>query len=114
MKQHFPKVLYGQRWQAETIISMLKRNFGSALRARHYHSQNREIRLRILTHDLGILLRSLRHLMSPQVTACFIQSRGDPFNLFWTCLMGSAGGKLSGMVPPMRWIAWRTSLPTCW
>jgi hypothetical protein len=57
MKQRFPEVIYGQRWQAETIISMLKRNFGSALRARSYHSQNREIRLRVLTHDLGILLR---------------------------------------------------------
>jgi hypothetical protein len=64
MKHHFPKVLYGQRWQGETIFSMLKRNFGSALRARSYHSQNREIRLRILTHDLGILLRPLRHIMS--------------------------------------------------
>ena len=56
MQQHFPKVLYGQRWQGETIFSMLKRNYGSALRARGFHSQNREIRLRILTHDLGILL----------------------------------------------------------
>ena len=78
MKSHFPKVLYGQRWQAETIFSMLKRNFGSALRARSYHSQNREIRLRILTHDLGILLRPLRHVMSHQVTACSIQSRCVP------------------------------------
>jgi hypothetical protein len=57
MKSRFPQVLYGQRWQVETIISMLKRNFGSALRARSYHSQNREVRLRVLTHDLGILLR---------------------------------------------------------
>jgi hypothetical protein len=56
MKFHFPKVLYGQRWQGETIFSMLKRNYGSALRARGFHSQNREIRLRILTHDLGILM----------------------------------------------------------
>jgi hypothetical protein len=63
MKSHFPKVLYGQRWQAETIFSMLKRNFGSELRARRYHSQNREIRLRVLTHDVGILLR-------PLVTQC--------------------------------------------
>ncbi len=63
MKSHFPKVLYGQRWQAETIISMLKRNLGSALRARSYHSQNREIRLRVLTHNLGILLRPSRHSM---------------------------------------------------
>jgi hypothetical protein len=58
MQQHFPKVLYGQRWQGETIFSMLKRHLGSALRARRYQSQNREIRLRWLTHDLGILLRS--------------------------------------------------------
>jgi hypothetical protein len=58
MKSHFPQVLYGQRWQAETIFSMLKRNYGSALRARHYQSQNREMRLRWLTHDLAILLRS--------------------------------------------------------
>jgi hypothetical protein len=36
---------------------MLKRNLGSALRARSYHSQNREIRLRVLAHNLGILLR---------------------------------------------------------
>jgi hypothetical protein len=63
MKQRFPQVLYGQRWQAETIFSMLKRNFGSALRARRYQSQNREIRLRLLTHDLGILLRPARHSM---------------------------------------------------
>ena len=64
MKQHFPKVLYGQRWQAETIFSMFKRNLGSALRARSYQSQNGEIRLRVLTHNLGILLRPLRHGMS--------------------------------------------------
>jgi len=56
MKSRFPKVLYGQRWQVETILSMLKRNLGSALRARNYHSQNREIRLRVLAHDVGILL----------------------------------------------------------
>ncbi len=30
---------------------------GAALRARSYHSQNREIRLRILTHNLAILRR---------------------------------------------------------
>jgi len=36
---------------------MLTRNLGSALRARTYHSQSREIRLRIVTHDLMILMR---------------------------------------------------------
>jgi hypothetical protein len=57
MKQRFPKKTYGQRWQIETVFSMLERNLGSALRARSYHSQNREIRLRVLAHNLGILLR---------------------------------------------------------
>jgi len=57
MKQRFPKKTYGQRWQIETVFSMIKRNLGSALRARTYHSQNREIRLRVLTHNLAILWR---------------------------------------------------------
>lgn len=55
MYHRFPRKTYGQRWQIETVFSMLKRNLGSALRARSYHSQNREIRLRVLTHNLGIL-----------------------------------------------------------
>jgi len=56
MQQRFPKALYGQRWQIECVFSMFKRNLGSALRARRYHSQTREIRARILTHNLMILL----------------------------------------------------------
>jgi hypothetical protein len=35
---------------------MIKRNLDSALRARRVHSQNREALLRILTHNLMILL----------------------------------------------------------
>ena len=57
MQHNFPKSLYGQRWQIETVFSMLKRNLGSSLRARYYHSQTREIRLRILTHNLMVLRR---------------------------------------------------------
>ena len=37
---------YSQRWQIETVNSMLKRLLGSALRARRYHSQCRETHLR--------------------------------------------------------------------
>jgi hypothetical protein len=69
MQQRFPKKTYGQRWQIETVFSMLKRNLGAALRARTYHSQNREIRLRVLTHNLAILWRRIR---------CSIQSRSVP------------------------------------
>ena len=57
MQNNFPKNLYGQRWQIETAFSMLKRNLGCSVRARHHYSQVREIRLRILTHNLMILKR---------------------------------------------------------
>lgn len=48
---------YGQRWQVETVNSMLKRLMGSALRARSYHSQCRETVLRAITLNIMILKR---------------------------------------------------------
>ena len=56
MKQRFDKKKYGQRWQAETVNSMVKRRLGSALRARSYWSQCREIILRVITHNLMIVI----------------------------------------------------------
>jgi hypothetical protein len=46
---------YGQRWQAETVNSMLKRNLGSALRARTPRRRSKELLLRVVTHNLMIL-----------------------------------------------------------
>jgi hypothetical protein len=46
---------YGQRWQAETVNSMLKRNLGSALRACTARGRSRELLLRVVTHNLMIL-----------------------------------------------------------
>ena len=52
-----PRSRYGQRWQSETVNSMLKRLLGSALRARTYWSQCRETVLRALTLNVMILRR---------------------------------------------------------
>ena len=57
MKQRFPKHQYGQRWQIETVHSMIKRMLGPALRARTYWSQSREIVLKAITLNLMILRR---------------------------------------------------------
>jgi transposase len=57
MKTRFNKKKYGQRWQVETVNSMIKRTLDSALRARTYWSQSREIVLRVLTHNIMILWR---------------------------------------------------------
>ena len=55
MFESFDRETYGQRWQIETAFSMLKRNLGSALRARTYWSQCRESMLRVITHNAMIL-----------------------------------------------------------
>ena len=57
MTRRFDYALYGQRWQVETVFSMLKRLLRSALTARNYFSQCRELRLRALTLNIMILKR---------------------------------------------------------
>lgn len=51
---------YTQRWQAETAISMMKRNLGSALRGRTANSRKRDLLLKVLTHNIMILRRARR------------------------------------------------------
>lgn len=48
--------LYGQRWQSETVNSMIKRNLGSALRARTTVHRRHELLLRVLTHNIMLLV----------------------------------------------------------
>ncbi len=56
MTQRFNKTRYGQRWQVETVFSMIKRQLGDALRARRYWSQCREMMLLVLTHNIMLIL----------------------------------------------------------
>jgi hypothetical protein len=46
---------YGQRAQSETVNSMMKRNFGDALRSILPERREKEMLLRSLTHDLMLL-----------------------------------------------------------
>lgn len=46
---------YGQRWQSETVNSMIKRNLGSALRAHTAPRRRNELLLRVVTHNIMIL-----------------------------------------------------------
>jgi Transposase DDE domain len=56
-KRKADRPLYGQRWQSETVNSMIKRNLGSALRARTARRRSRELMLRVVTHNLMIFRR---------------------------------------------------------
>ena len=55
MATRLNKKLYGQRWQVETVNSMIKRNLGSFLRARSYFAQCREMMLRLFVHNVMIV-----------------------------------------------------------
>ncbi len=55
MAKHLRRSRYSQRWQVETVNSMLKRLLGSALRARTYWSLFRDIHLRAITLNIIIV-----------------------------------------------------------
>ena len=61
---------YTQRWQAETVNSMIKRNLGSALRGKTAGSRLRELRLKVLVHDLMILRRQRRVETGQDISQC--------------------------------------------
>lgn len=72
MATRFNKNKYGQRWQVETVNSMIKRLLGSALRARGYWQQCREITLRALSLNAMILWRQIRGFLrsNPDTVSC--------------------------------------------
>ena len=58
MARRFHRRKYGQRWQVESVFSRLKRRLGAALRGRSDESRNREMHMKVLTHNLMILAGS--------------------------------------------------------
>lgn len=57
MQVRFNRSKYRQRAQVETVVSMIERRQDSHARGRAYHSQCRDLRLMVLTHNIMILWR---------------------------------------------------------
>jgi hypothetical protein len=55
MWQRLHLTSYGQRWQVETAVSMIKRRLGSAVNATSYWSQCRALMLKAVAHNVLIL-----------------------------------------------------------
>lgn len=51
-----PEEIYGQRWQVETVMRMLKARLGEALTARSDKARNAELQLMVLAHNLMVVL----------------------------------------------------------
>lgn len=47
---------YGQRWQAETVMSMIKQNLGSFVAARNDKARSAETMLKVLTHNIMLIV----------------------------------------------------------
>jgi hypothetical protein len=75
MRTRFNSKAYRHRPQVETVFSMLKRNFGSELRARTVRGRRRDLRLRVLTHNIALALFGLFYRALPTPF-----SRPDPFS----------------------------------
>jgi len=74
MQTRFDKQRYGQRWQVETAVSMIKRRLGSTTTGRSYWSRRRDLMLMVLAHNIMILLPA-RSLLQNRG---FLQSRLIP------------------------------------
>ena len=68
LADHFPKDLYGQRWQIETTFSMLKRTLGAAVHGRRAYAIDCEITFRLLTLNLMIIALIIAVLNRATVT----------------------------------------------
>jgi Transposase DDE domain len=55
MQTRFDRKAYRDRVQVETVMSMIKRRQGNFVRGHNYHSQCRDLRLLVLTHNILIL-----------------------------------------------------------
>jgi hypothetical protein len=90
MQRRLHLTRYGQRWQVETVNSMLKRLLGAALRARSYWSQCREILLRAIT--LNVMILRPCHGFYRACKPTFTCNRPSPVTyscLFFNCCSGS-------------------------
>lgn len=93
MKTRFNQRAYNRRSQVETVFSMLKRNLGSALRARSHWGRNRDLFLRVLTHNIALALLRVFYRADVTPFCPFVISCGLQFAtpLIRSCLVRRAG-----------------------
>ncbi|KPK42347.1 MAG: hypothetical protein AMK72_14415 [Planctomycetes bacterium SM23_25] len=68
MCQRLHPTCHGQRWQAETTVSMIKRRLASAVNARSCWSQRRALMLKAIAHNI-LLLCALRAVQAALAAA---------------------------------------------
>jgi len=54
MFESFDQVKYGQRNLVETVFSIIKRKYRDTVRARKYYNQIKEIKIRMILHNMTL------------------------------------------------------------
>jgi len=54
MFRDFDKEKYGHRNMVETVFSMIKRKYGDTVRSRKYFNQVKEIKIRMVLHNMTL------------------------------------------------------------
>jgi hypothetical protein len=78
---------YTQRWQVETVVSMVKRNLGSSLAGKTANSRKRDMLLKVLTHDV-MIIRHQRRVETEQDVLGFPRKIFSDFH--FECAAGAA------------------------
>ena len=81
MRRRLNKTKYGQRWQVETAISMIKRRLSETTGARTYHSQSRALMLKVLAHNILLVALVIKVFYRARMSrfSHFSQSKNVPF-----------------------------------
>jgi hypothetical protein len=92
MKTRFNEKAYRRRSQVETVMSMLKKNYGDRLRGRTYQSRRRDMLLMVLTHNIAIRLPLFGSFYTEPHITTFHAFYGDAVGMNshltkanWTC-----------------------------
>jgi transposase len=63
IKQNFPHKIYHQRSKIETIISMIKRKYGSTILSRKHRTKKNELLLKLIAHNCQIITKTIKKLL---------------------------------------------------
>jgi len=77
MQQTIHLSAYGQRWQVETVMSMIKRRLGDTVGACSYWCQCRAMMLKAVTHNILILLCEFRGFLQSKCSELRLSHAGS-------------------------------------
>ena len=72
LKQEFPEEIYHQRSKVETIISVVKRKYGSTLHSRKHRTKKNECLLKLIAYNIHRTHTILQHLYTRISTKLFV------------------------------------------